>query len=80
MREGVFLTPELCETPHFLTQGVNYPDTLAFGGQKGVKFCQKSVETLLASLADLRMALNDSLSVKDVSADTGLLATSRGTP
>ena len=34
---------------------------------------QQSVETLLASLADLRMALNDSLSVKNVSADTGLL-------
>ena len=33
----------------------------------------QSVETLLASLADLRMALNDSLSVKNVSADTGLL-------
>lgn len=34
---------------------------------------QKSLETLLASLADLRLTLNDSLAVQAINADSGLL-------
>ena len=71
---GVFLTQEVCETRIILTQGVNLTRHLCYReSQKVSSSAQNSLETLLASLADLRLTLNDSLAVQAINADSGLL-------
>ena len=71
---GVLLTREVCETRSTLTRGVNQTRHLHHWESKKVSSsAQNNLETLLASLADLRLTLNDSLAVQAIHADTGLL-------
>ena len=68
------MTPEVCETPPNLTQGVNLIRHLCHLEAKKVSTsAPKSLETLLASLADLQLTLNDSHAVQAVNAEGSLL-------
>ena len=68
------MTPEVCETPRNLTQGVNLIRHLCqLEAKKVSTSAPKSLETLLASLADLQLTLNDSQAVQAVTGEGSLL-------